>query len=140
MRFDNWKRPPLDTAVSEIEVEGVRLDLHDKLRLVGLTFGLEPMTATLGWAATSPLLVVRQGRALPVSGLALHGIDLNRFEVAFEAEPPGLLEYFEFRQKDKSLLFFFEGGTIRLGCAVCRAELVVEGEAETEAASPGLVQ
>ncbi|MGH9480799.1 MAG: hypothetical protein ACRD1L_01800, partial [Terriglobales bacterium] len=61
IRFLNLKRPALNQALAEIEVEGVRLDLHRKLRLVGLTFGIEPTTATLGWAAVEELVVIRHG-------------------------------------------------------------------------------
>ena len=142
IRFENLKRPALNTPLSEIEVEGVRLDLHHQLRMVGLTFGLEPTAATLGWAATGRLMVIRRGRALPISGLALHFVELSRFEVAFAAEPPGQLEYLEVRSEpDPELLFFFEAGTIRIGCAFCRAELVTDAdEEEGIEPPPGLLQ
>ena len=142
MQFENLKRPPAHTPASEIEVEGLRLDLHQHLRLVGLTFGLEPTAATLGWAAAAPLLVIRRGRAIPVSGLAMHLIELSRFEVAFTGESPGQLEYFELRTgPEAELRFFFEGGTLRLAAAICRAELITEGDEEAEMEPPaGLLQ
>jgi hypothetical protein len=128
-RFENVKRPSADAPLAELEVEGVRLDLHQKLRLVGMTFGIEPTSATLGWAAVEELLVVRGGRAIPVSGLALHFTELSRFEVAFQQSPPGELEYFELRQEgETSLVFFFEGGTVRIGFGELRAELVTESD------------
>lgn len=131
IRFMNLKRPALNLALSEIEVEGVRLDLHRKLRLVGLTFGIEPTTATLGWAAVEEMIVVRRGQAVPINGLALHFTALTRFEVSFQQDPPGQLEYFELRNDpETTLLFFFEGGTLRLSCEECRAELVVESDEE----------
>lgn len=106
----------------------MRLDLHQKLRLVGLTFGIEPTTATLGWAAVQEVLVVQRGQALPLSGLALHFASLTRFEVSFQEEPPGQLEYFELRQDPElTLVFFFEGGTVRVSAEECRAELVTDG-------------
>lgn len=128
-RFANLKRPQANTPLAEIEVEGVRLDLHRKLRLVGLTFGIEPTTATLGWAAVEELLVVRHGQAIPINGMALHFSALTRFEVSFQEEPPGQLEYFELRQDpEPTLVFFFEGGTVRISCEECRAELVTESD------------
>ena len=150
IRFENLKRPPLNVALSEIEVEGTRLDLHGKFRLVGMTFGIEPTTATMGWAAVEEIIAVRQGRALPISGLALHCSSLTRFEVSFQEEPPGQLEYFELRNDpEMSLLFFFEGGTVRISCGECRAELVIEsddddllepGSESGPGSTPGLVQ
>jgi hypothetical protein len=126
-RFENLKRPPADLPLAELEVEGVRLDLHQKLRLVGMTFGIEPTSATLGWAAVEELLVVRGGQAIPISGLALHFTELSRFEVAFQQAPPGELEYFEFRHDgEAALVFFFEGGTVRIAFGELRAELVTE--------------
>ncbi|MGH9413454.1 MAG: hypothetical protein ACRD0Y_06905 [Terriglobales bacterium] len=105
------------------------MDLHRHLRLVGLTFGIEPTSATLGWAAMEPLQVVRGAHALPISGLALHFNEITRFEVAFERDPPGQLDYFEFvRGPDLEVRFFFEGGTVRIGAATCRAELIIGGE------------
>jgi hypothetical protein len=128
-RFDNWKRPAANQALSEIEVEGVRLDLHDKLRLVGLTFGIEPTTATLGWAAAGEVLRVRNGQAVAISGVALHCVELNRFEVSFKNESPGQLEYFELRHDPElTLIFFFEGGTVRLSGALFRAELITDSD------------
>jgi hypothetical protein len=128
-RFENLKRPPADVPLAEMEVEGVRLDLHQKLRLVGMTFGIEPTSATLGWAAVEEVLAVRGGQAIPVSGLALHFTGLSRFEVAFQQAPPGELEYFELRQEgETALLFFFEGGTVRIGFGEIRAELVTEAD------------
>jgi hypothetical protein len=137
-RFENWKRPAPNVALSEIEVEGVRLDLHAKLRLVGLTYGIEPTTATLGWAAVSEVLRVIRGQAVPVTGLALHCIDVSRFEVSFQTEPPGQLEYFELRHDPElTLIFFFEGGTVRLSGGTFRAELITESDDEP---LPPLVQ
>lgn len=137
IRFINLKRPAANLALSEIEVEGVRLDLHHKMRLVGLTFGIEPTTATLGWAAMEEVLVVRHGQAIPISGLALHCATLTRFEVSFQQQPPGLLEYFELRHDpEMTLVFFFEGGTLRVSCEECRAELVTDGD-EDELIEPG---
>lgn len=116
----------------------MHLDLHRHLRLVGLTFGIEPTSATLGWAAVEPLHVVRGAQALPVSGLALHFSELTRFEVAFERDPPGQLDYFEFlNDPDPTIRLFFEGGTIRLASALCRAELITGDDDDTEAASHG---
>jgi len=116
--------------LAEIEADGLRLDLHRKLRLVGLTFGIEPTTATLGWAAVEEMLVVRNGQAVPLSGLALHFTTLTRFEVSFQTEPPGQLEYFELRNDpEPTLVFFFEGGTVRASASECRAELVTDTEA-----------
>lgn len=110
-------------------MDGLRLDLHRKLRLVGLTFGIEPTTATLGWAAEEEMLVEHHGQAIPLSGLALHFTTLTRFEVSFQREPPGQLEYFELRNDpEPTLLFFFEGGTVRVSAAECRAELVTDSE------------
>lgn len=138
VRFDNWKRPQANQALSEIEVEGVRLDLHDKLRLVGLTYGIEPTTATLGWAAADEVLCVRQGRAIAISGLALHCVELSRFEVSFQNDPPGQLEYFELRHDPElTLIFFFEGGSVRLSGAVFQAELITDTD---DAPLPTLVQ
>ncbi|MGH9393614.1 MAG: hypothetical protein ACRD1E_05545 [Terriglobales bacterium] len=115
----------------------MRLDLHQKLRLVGLTFGIEPTTATLGWAAMQEMLVVRNGQAIPMSGLALHFTALTRFEVSFQSDPPGQLEYFELRlDPEPTLLFFFEGGTVRASAAECRAELVTDGDLGDSGAEP----
>lgn len=137
-QFDNWKRPQANLALSEIEVEGIRLDLHAKLRLVGLTFGIEPTTATLGWAAVGEVLRVRQGRALAISGLALHCVEVRRFEVSFQSEPPGQLEYFELRHDpETTLVFFFEGGTVRISAATFRAELITDSDDDP---LPSLVQ
>ncbi len=128
-RFENLKRPAADVPLAELEVEGVRLDLHQKLRLVGMTFGIDPTSATLGWAAVEELLVVRRGQAVPVSGLALHFTGLTRFEVVFQQAPPGELEYFELRQENETaLVFFFEGGTVRIAFSECRGELVTEAD------------
>lgn len=127
-------------------MEGVRLDLHAQLRLVGLTFGVEPTSATLGWAVTEEMTVVRGGQLVPVSGLALHFVGLTRFEVAFEQDPPGQLDYYELRRDpDLTLRFFFEGGTVRLTAQECRAELVLgggddEGGDDAAAADSGLIQ
>lgn len=110
---------------------------------MGLTFGIEPTSATLGWAAIEPLHVVRGAQALPVSGLALHFSELTRFEVAFERDPPGQLDYFELlHDPDPTIRLFFEGGTIRLASALCRAELITGEDEETEPASgtSGLLQ
>lgn len=146
IRFENLKRPAANVPLAEIEVEGVCLDLHQKLRLVGLTFGIEPTTATLGWAAVEEMVVIRKGQAVPISGLALHCSDIVRFEVSFQEEPPGQLEYFELRQEkgaekgsaaEVSLRFFFEGGTVRISCDACRAELVTD--AEDELSDPGML-
>jgi hypothetical protein len=132
--------------LAEVEVEGVRLDLHQQMRLVGLTYGVEPTSATLGWAVTEEMTIVRGGQLVPVSGLALHFIGLTRFEVAFDQESPGQLDYFELRRDpDPSLRFFFEGGTIRIAAEGCRAELVLGGEEddggdEAAASGSGLVQ
>ncbi len=128
-RFENLKRPIADQPLAELEVEGVRLDLHRKLRMVGMTFGIDPTSATLGWAAVEEMLVVRHGQAIPISGLALHFTELSRFEVAFQLAPPGELEYFELHQEDETaLVFFFEGGTVRIAFGECRAELVTESD------------
>ncbi|MGH9467774.1 MAG: hypothetical protein ACRD1Y_10510 [Terriglobales bacterium] len=122
------------------------LDLHRKLRLVGLTYGIEPTSATLGWAAVEPVAVIRLGHSVPVSGLALHFRELTRFEVAFASDPPGQLDYFEFlREPEPNLRFFFEGGTLRLAGSECRAELITgedEESSEEGLASPssGLLQ
>ena len=117
----------------------MRLDLHQKLRLVGLTYGIEPTTATLGWAAVQEVLLVQRGQALPLSGLALHFAQLTRFEVSFQAEPPGQLEYFELRHDpEPTLVFFFEGGTVRISAESCRAELVTDtGEDEPPEGNSG---
>ncbi|MGH9416559.1 MAG: hypothetical protein ACRD01_08020 [Terriglobales bacterium] len=127
----------MKTALADVEVEGVRLDLHRKLRLVGLTYGIEPTTATLGWAAVEDLSVIRAGQAVAVNGLALHFTGLSRFEVSLQEEPPGQLDYFELRQDpEMTLVFFFEGGTLRISADECRAELVTES-ADEEAPDPG---
>ena len=137
-RFENLKRPPLEVPLSELEVEGLRLDLHGKLRLVGMTYGIDPTSATMGWAAIEEVLVVRHGRALPISGLALHFSSLTRFEISFQSEPPGQLDYFELRHDPElTLIWFFEGGTVRISCEECRAELVLEGEEESPEPGPG---
>ncbi|MGH9487896.1 MAG: hypothetical protein ACRD04_09960 [Terriglobales bacterium] len=144
IQFENLKTPALNHPLAQIQVEGLHLDLHRQLHLVGFTFGIEPTSATLGWAAKEPLLVIRSGQALPVSGLALHFSGVSRFEVAFESEPPGQLDYFEFLNDPEPLLrFFFEGGTVRIAGAVCRAELVTGNDDEEEAvstSSSGLLQ
>jgi len=145
MQLENWKRPALNVALEEIEVEGLGLDLHRKLRLVGLTYGIDPTSATLGWAAVAPLIAIRGGQALPISGLALHCSGIARFEVSFQTEPPGQLEYLELRRDpEDTLVFFFEGGTVRISCERCRAELILDGEDEPlsdgEAGAGGLVQ
>jgi hypothetical protein len=135
--------------LAELEVEGVRLDLHQKLRLVGLTFGIEPTSATLGWAVLGEIHVIRGGQALPICGLALHFSSLTRFEVSFQQKAPGQLDYFEFRHDpEPTLVFFFEGGTVRISGSDCRAELVTDTEDDAEddetgtppVPSPGLVQ
>lgn len=129
MRFHNLKSPTPKTALAEIEVEGTRLDLHAKLQLVGLTYGIAPASVTLGWAARGELLAVRAGRALPVSGLALHFHGVGRFEAAIPESEPGDLEYFEFRRDpEPALIFFFEKGTLRVSADECHAELVMESE------------
>ncbi|MGH9519841.1 MAG: hypothetical protein ACRD2D_09320 [Terriglobales bacterium] len=164
MRFHNLKSPPFKTALAELEVEGTRLDLHAKLQLVGLTYGIAPASVTLGWAARSETLVIRGGRALPVIGLALHFHGVRRFEVAIPESEPGDLEYFELRRdaqpgggaqgvpaarraraaegrsaevdEETAFIFFFEKGTVRVSAEECHAELVMEGEDDTS----GLVQ
>lgn len=136
MRFVGLHPPARGTALAEVDVDGTRLDLHTQLRLVGLTYGAEPATATLGWAAEREVLRVRRGRALAVSGLALHFRGLRRFEIAFQAESPGRLEYFERRDdapEAGELLFFFEGGTLRIAAEECRAELIFDEEEGGEA-------
>lgn len=131
--------------MAEIEVEGLRLDLHAQLRLVGLTFGVEPTSATLGWAVSEEITVVQRGQMVPVSGLALHFVGLTRFEVAFEKEAPGQLDYYELRRDPElALRFFFEGGTVRIAAEACRAELVLGGDDDEGSEGPtgdtGLVQ
>lgn len=113
----------------------MHLDLHQHLRLVGLTYGIEPTSATLGWAALEPLVVIRSGQAIPVSGLALHMTEITRFEVALEREPPGQLDYFELlHDPTPTLRFFFEGGTIRIAATHCRAELITGADDEDDLA------
>lgn len=137
MRFQHLKPPAFKTALAEIEVEGTRLDLHASLQLVGLTYGIAPATVTLGWAARGQTTVIRAGRALPLSGLALHFHGVTRFEVAIPSSEPGDLEYFELRRDpDPALIFFFENGTVRVSAEECHAELVLEGEDDVS----GLVQ
>ncbi|MGH9474869.1 MAG: hypothetical protein ACRD1C_00905 [Terriglobales bacterium] len=114
----------------------MHIDLHHHLRLVGLTYGIEPTSATLGWAALESLVVIRGGQATPVSGLALHLIEVTRFEVALENEPPGQLDYFEFlKDPEPTLRFFFEGGILRIAAAICRAELITGNDDEDDLAS-----
>lgn len=129
MRFQHLKPPAFKTALAEIEVEGTRLDLHAKLQLAGLTYGIAPATVTLGWAARGEIMIVRAGRALQLSGLALHFHGVRRFEVAIPESEPGDLEYFELRRDpEPALIFFFENGTVRVSAEQCHAELVIEGD------------
>lgn len=128
MQFENLAAPAPDVALSHIEMAGRRLDLHQQFRLVGLTYSAEHDHATLGWSVVSSIRVVRGARALPLEGLVFHFVGLGRFEIAFE-RPAGALEYFEFRHDpEPMILWFFEGGTIRVSAQSFRADFVVAGD------------
>jgi hypothetical protein len=144
-RFDGLKPPRVNHPLSEMEVGGVRIDLHQQMKLVGFTYGIEPTTATLGWAAISETLLIRDGQALPISGMALHFSELSRFESAFQTDPPGALEYYELRRASKAapeleIVFHFEGGTLRIACGLCRGELVIATDDDEEESGTNLVQ
>lgn len=136
MQFDRIAPPAPDTPLTELQVEGATLDLHQLLQFIGLTYGAEEATVTMGWAATREVPVRREGKPAVLSGLALTLSDVSRFEVSFQPAPEsapdaalmaGSLDYFEFRHDpEPTLVFFFESGTIRLSGGVLRGEVLVE--------------
>ena len=137
MRFEKIKPPARSTPLTELEVEGRCLDLHRKLDFIGMTWGTDETALTLGWAALSEVLIVQQGQALPLGGLALSFTGLQRFEASFQQGRPGELEYFEFRQDpEPTLIFFFAAGTLRLSAEVCRGDLLIEADEEESGSNP----
>ncbi len=145
LRFERVAPLPLNTPLTEMQVEGAKLDLRNLLQFVGITFGAEEAAVTLGWGVTREVRVRREGQPATLAGLTLTVTGLTRFEVALAANAPGgpaataaadaapalagALEYLEYRlDPDPALLFFFEGGTIRLCGEVLRGEVLVEQE------------
>lgn len=149
LRFDRVAPLPLNTPVTELQVEGAKLDLRQLVQLVGVSFGADDGTVTLGWSATQEVRVRREGQPAILAGLALTITGLGRFELSFSAaarraaQPPagesaasagtaalaGALDYLEYRlDPEPTLLWFFEGGTIRLSGEVLRGEVLVEPE------------
>ena len=144
LRFERVAPLPLHTPLTEMQVEGAQLDLRNLLQFVGITFGAEEAAVTLGWGVSREVRVRREGQPATLAGLTLTVTGLTRFEVALAANAPGgpvaaaagataalagALEYLEYRlDPDPSLLFFFEGGTIRLCGEVLRGEVLVEQE------------
>lgn len=149
LRFDRVAPLPLNTPATQIQVEGAKLDLRQLLQLVGISFGADDATVTLGWGATQEVRVRREGQPALLAGLALTITGLRRFELSFSAatrhaaqpeagETPaaagaaalaGALDYLEYRlDPEPTLLWFFEGGTIRVSGEVLRGEVLVEPE------------
>lgn len=151
LRFDRVAPVPLNTPVTELQVEGAKLDLRHLLQLVGISFGAEEAAVTLGWGVTQEVKVRREGQPARLAGLALTITGLTRFEVsmttaALAAARPaatessteggagamvGALDYLEYRlDPEPSLLWFFEGGTIRASGEALRGEVLVEPDAQ----------
>lgn len=143
LRFERVAPLPLNTPLTEIQVEGAKLDLRNLLQFVGINFGAEEAAVTLGWGVTREVPVRREGQPATLAGLTLTITGLTRFEVALTtnaagaapeaaaggatAALAGTLEYLEYRlDPEPSLLFFFEGGTIRMCGEVLRGEVLVE--------------
>ncbi|MGH9535012.1 MAG: hypothetical protein ACRD2E_09145 [Terriglobales bacterium] len=150
LRFDRVAPLPLNTPVTEIQVEGAALDLRQLLQFVGISFGSEESAVTLGWGVTREVAVRREGQPATLAGLTLTVVGLTRFEVSLTAEAlrkaqpetpaeghgataalAGALDYLEYRlDPEPSLLFFFEGGTIRLSGTALRGEVLVEPQSQ----------
>lgn len=141
MKFEQIVAPAAETPLQELEIAGARLDLHDGLRFIGLTYGDEDATVTMGWAARRETTLRGQGAPRRLAGATLTFIGVSRFEVALQAPPQdapeaddsasalsfGDLDYFEFRRDpEPALLFFFERGTIRIAAPLARGEVLVE--------------
>lgn len=133
MRWANLHPPKANTPLTEMRVGTTQIDLNAKMQFIGLTWGADDSVVTMGWAAIAEVLVVRGAQVLPLDGLALQFASLSRLELAFQGKEPGALEYFELQaDPEPTLLFFFEGGTIRVASRECRADLLFEDEEETE--------
>lgn len=149
LRFERVAPLPLNTPVTELQVEGAKLDLRQLLQLVGINFGAEDRAVTLGWGAMQEIKVRREGQPAILAGMALTITGLQRFEVSFAAatlraaQPAtaatsaeagatplvGALDYLEYRlDPEPTLLWFFEGGTIRVSGDVLHGEVLIEPE------------
>ena len=124
--FHDIEPPLLNTPTAELVVQGARLDLHGTVRFVGLTLGADERTATLGWAPQHPVSIRFEGGLEPLGGLVLTISELTRCEVSLQTGTPGALEYFELRRDPEvTLVFFFEGGTMRLSGASFAGEILL---------------
>lgn len=133
MRFVDIRPPRANTPLTELVVGNTQIDLSSKLQFIGLTWGAEDAMVTLGWAAIAEVLVVHGAQVLPLDGLALQFTGLTRLEIAFQGDQPGALEYFELQKgAEPSLLFYFEGGTVRLSARECSGNLLFEDDSEDE--------
>lgn len=136
MRWSNIQPPKPNTPLTEMRVGTTQIDLNTKLQFIGLTWGADDSVVTMGWAAIAEVLVVRSAQVLPLDGLALQFAGLSRLELAFQGREPGALEYFELQDDpEPTLLFYFEGGTIRLAAHECRGDLLFESDEEAEPGS-----
>jgi hypothetical protein len=133
LRWSNIHPPKANTALTELRIGSTQIDLNSKVQFIGLTWGADDSVVTMGWAAIAEVLVVRGAQVLPLDGLALQFAGLSRFELAFQGSEPGALEYFELQEDpEPTLLFYFEGGTIRLTPQECRGDLLFESDEEPE--------
>lgn len=133
IRWSNIHPPKANTALTEMRIGSTQIDLNTKMQFIGLTWGADDSVVTMGWAAVAEVLVVRGAQVLPLDGLALQFAGLSRLELAFQGSEPGALEYFELQiDPEPTLLFFFEGGTIRLTPRECRGDLLFESDEEPE--------
>ncbi len=133
MRFENCAPPGRSTT--RIKIGGHGFDLRSQFRWVGVTFGPEERHATLAWLALE----------LPeVSGLVMEFRGVSRFESSISGEDmPGPLESWELREEPehgheangendgRSLMFFFETGTLRLAADSVHAAILT-GEPDPE--------
>gem|GEM_PF-2428293 len=130
--FHDIEPPLLNTPTAELVVQGASLDLHDALRFVGLTLGADERTATLGWAPQRPVSIRYDGSVEPLGGMVLTISNLTRCEVSLQSGAPGALEYFELRRDPEvTLLFFFEGGTMRLSGASYAGEILLADDSDS---------
>ncbi len=133
MQWSNIHPPKANNPTTEMRIGTTQIDLNTKLQFIGLTWGADDSVVTMGWAAIAEVLVAREGQVLPLDGLALQFSGLSRLELAFQGQDTGALEYFEFQDDpEPTLLFFFEGGTIRLSARECRGDLLFESDEEPE--------
>lgn len=132
MRFDRIVPPAADTPLAELEVEGAKLDLHGFLQFIGLTYGPDDGSVTMGWTATREVTLRHDGNSGTLAGLALTWTEVSRFEASFQAAAgaalrPGAMDYFEFRNDpEATMVFFFELGTLRISGGALHGEVLFE--------------